>query len=55
MTKVFSYSALKRYSNFIVYSMKKQFVKTVSTIMGQIIDINDIVMNITISFCEPEA
>ena len=34
--QVFRYSALKRYSNFIVYSMKKQFVKTISTIIGQI-------------------
>ena len=32
------YSVLKRlrYSNFTVYSMKKQFVKAISTIMGQI-------------------
>ena len=36
--------------------MEKQFVKGISTIMGQInIYINDIIINITISFCEPEA
>ena len=36
--KVFGYRPLKgtRYSNFMVYSMKKQFVKTISTIMRQI-------------------
>ena len=50
--------------------MQKKFVKTVSTIIGQfniykqeyyraklsnILDINDIIINITISFCESEA
>ena len=36
--------------------MEKQFVKVISTIMGQInVYINDIIINITISFCESEA
>ena len=50
--------------------MQKQFVKTVFTIIGQfniykqeyyraklsnILDINDIIINITIYFCESEA
>ena len=50
--------------------MQKQFFKTVSTIIGQfniykqeyyraklsnILDINDIIINITISFCGSEA